>query len=234
MMRRILAAPLAGLLLLHAWGGCAAGRSELLAAYDPLPYKDTFLYAAQSTDVIRSISDAVISRGGTVTLIDHRTGRMTAEIETGDILPEEAHAQADDQDESLVTAIFAGILAVFVFIILFGWLGDGCGNNGKDDEDDARRDRGKEGRRNPERLPDHEWEPDIDVHIGGPGPEPVRGYRYVLSFAVIPDRTGSTKVRIRTLRMESENGTVVRTTQLQNKYLLYGLDESVRAGLVRR
>lgn len=232
-MQRFFAIPLAALLLLSSWGGCASGRSDLLARYDALPYTDTFAYGAPTTDIMRIISDAMYARGGTVTMIDHRTGIMTAMIETADELPEEAHATAGENEQTVIAAVFAGIVAFFLFIILFGWLGDACGSSDKDDEDDDERSRGRR-RQPPDRIEAHEWDPPVDIYIGHDAVEPVRGFRYVLSFTITPESFGKTRVRIRSLRQESENGVIVRSTNMQNKYLLYALDEKIRAELARQ
>jgi hypothetical protein len=229
--RRTIALPLAVVMLLYGWGGCASGRSDILAQYDTLPYTDSFLYTASQDELIRAVSDALYDRGGVVTMVDHATGLVTAELETGDVLAEEAHAAADASEETILGMIFAGIVAVFIFIILFGWLGDGCNNDDEEDGSGRTRERGRKQPR--ERIGDHDWNNDGDIIIVHPEPPSIKGFTYVLTFTITPGRDDEVRLRMRTLRQESENGVVVRTTRMNNKYLNYSLRDAIRSHLPR-
>jgi hypothetical protein len=139
---------------------------------------------------------------------------MTAEISSGNQLPEEAYAaksgsndRPSDNDGPSAMAVIGIILAVIALIVFIGWLGDGCS-----------------GCRS---------EPSTGSDPAPGDPTPVRALKDLPSFTMSGRTTSATEVRVLIIRQNIENGTVTSAQRLENKFLNYRLRDEVQAALSR-
>jgi len=216
---RALAIPVAALMLIMT--GCGGSGSARKAhpefsKYDNEPYADTFSFAASPERTHRAVVEALQRRGAVISVSDSRSGLVTANLHSDGLLPEEEYDQQPvESEEPSAGSVLAAIFGVILFILLLGWLSDGCSTDSSSDSERTR---------TREREPQYEPPPPPE-----PAP-PVSAANYVVSCTLTPE-ADSTSVRFAVVRQTIMNGTVTGSTPIQNKYVNYWLRDAILAQL---
>ena len=193
--------------------GSSAPSTKHLDKYDQLPYRDTFTLNGSGQTVYRAAIRVLQQEGYIVSLSDPQTGLINAELNSGQVLAEEA--KASQPEESSGTSLFWTIIG---FVFLFGLIALIIGSEDSEQEQKDERSRFRE------------RDPSVDVTVED---SKTISYRYIVTINANPIDETSTEVQISAVRMQLENGGVVDSRRLQNKYLNYRLVDLIEIGLSR-
>jgi hypothetical protein len=193
--------------------GCGSSRQAIahLDKYDKEPYISAADFPAEQETIYRAVLNSVQSRGFLVTLSDPKTGLLTAEINQGKLLPEEEkQIEFDSQSKSSSSSVVWTILGVVFLVGIVIWILSLTSSN----------DETSSSKKEIEHSPPHHHHEEETIPT-------VKSFRYVVSFTITPIQTDTTTVRISAVRMNIENGTIVSTTTLENKFFNYSLFDRI-------
>ncbi len=194
------------------YAGCGTTQpTQHLDKYDGRPYADIATYPASKDDVHKATALALQQKGFVVTLSDPVTGLMNGELENPAIIPEEQ--KSNEQYEKASTGdILLGILGIIFIFGIIGWL---VGSS----EDDS----SEHNKREKERHREPYYSPPVEPKTSS--------YRYVVALTLTAYGTDSTEVAISAVRAQLENGSVVSSGRMENKYLNYSIFEAIQSRL---
>lgn len=195
--------------------GCGSSTPSTghLDQYDSLPYRDAFTFDDDAPRVYRAAIRALQQEGYVISLSDPQTGLISAELNSGQVIAEEVKDARPA--ESSGSNVFWTIIGI---IFLFGLIAMIVGSS-EETDNDQREDRS----RPPRHDPPYEHEDTKTV-----------SFRYIVTLNAGATGDFSTEVRISAVRMQLENGGVVRSERMENKYLNYRLADLVRNELGRK
>lgn len=193
--------------------GSSSPSTSHLDKYDELPYRDTFTLSGSGQTVFRATIRALQQEGYIVSLSDPQTGLINAELNSGQVLAEEVKAL--QTEESSGTSLFWTIIGI---VFLFGLIALIIGSDESEQEQKDERSRHRE------------RDPSVDVTVED---SRTTSYRYVITINANPIDETSTEVQISAVRMQLENGGVVDSRRVENKYLNYRIVDRIEIGLTR-
>ncbi|MBI3006131.1 MAG: hypothetical protein HYY49_12055 [Ignavibacteriales bacterium] len=197
--------------VVYVVSGCGTTQpTRHLDKYDSRPFADIATYIFSMDDVHKAAVLALQQKGYIVTVSDPVTGLVNGELESPDILAEEQKFEEQHEGPSAGT-ILLGILGIIFLFGIIAWLVSSTDDPSDSTSEHEKRERHRE------------------PYYSPPDKEKTASYRYVVSLTLSPYGMDSTEVVISAMRSKLENGGVVSSGRMENKYLNYSIFEGIQA-----
>jgi hypothetical protein len=191
--------------LLRTFISCTptAESTKELEKYDGYEYADEAVFNRPYERTFRAAIASLEAMGFTIALSDERNGAIQGECETSDRRAEELR-QEGLSESSNPGEVVAGVLAAIFVALIMVFVSSGCQ---ADDGDDS-----------------------VDINIS---PSPRTTHIYVMTLDLRSDQSGATIVAVGAARFYYEDGMLVSSIDLENKYFNHVLFDRMEAHLVQ-